>query len=492
MKLGGVSLETFQREEFDFRGISFAGMKLGDFCMKNMTLKNIAKACGGKLFGGREDMEIAGAVTDSRQVEKDFLFFAIQGERVDGHQFIPQVMEKGAACAVCEKLPETAETGKAAGSYILVEDVKKALQDIAAFYRSGLDIPVVGITGSVGKTSTKEFIAAVLEQKYKVLKTQGNFNNEIGVPLTLLRIREEHEVAVVEMGINHFGEMHRLSRMAAPDIVVMTNIGDCHLEALGSREGILKAKSEIFDYMKEDGKVILNGDDDLLSTIEEVRGHMPVTFGKNKNNTCYAIDIHSRGLFGSSAGICLRSGSFQAEIPLPGEHMVYNALAAAAVGEALGLSVDEIAAGISAVKPTAGRSNLMKCGDKVIIDDCYNANPVSMCAALDLLAQADTRKTAILGDMFELGENAEKLHADVGRYASGLALDVIVFVGEMSAAAAGEAKAANTGKSEIYYYPTKEALLQELRHIVKAGDTVLVKASHGMGFAEIVEELKRA
>lgn len=460
--------------------------------MKNMTLKNIAKACGGKLFGGREDLEISGAVMDSRQIEKDFLFFAIKGERVDGHQFIPQVMEKGAACAVCEKLPEAEETGKYTGSYILVEDVKKAMQDIAAFYRSGLDIPVVGITGSVGKTSTKEFIAAVLEQKYKVLKTQGNYNNELGVPLTLLRIREEHEAAVVEMGINHFGEMHRLSRMAAPDIVVMTNIGDCHLEALGSREGILKAKSEIFDFMKENGTVIINGDDDMLSMIKEVHGHTPVTFGKNKNNLCYATDIRSKGLFGSSAELHLPSGSFQAEIPLPGEHMVYNALAAAAVGEALGLSVDEIAAGISAVKPTAGRSNLIECKDKVVIDDCYNANPVSMCAALDLLAQADTRKAAVLGDMFELGENAEKLHGDVGRHAAELALDVIVCVGEMSAEMAREARTANTGKSEIHYYPTKKDLLRELQDIVKPGDTVLVKASHGMGFEEIVENLKQA
>lgn len=457
-----------------------------------MTLKNITKACGGKLFGGREDLEIAGAVMDSRQIEKDFLFFAIRGERVDGHRFIPQVMEKGAACAVCEELPGAEEVEKSAGAYILVEDVKKAMQDIAAFYRSGLDIPVVGITGSVGKTSTKEFIAAVLEQKYKVLKTQGNYNNEIGVPLTLLRIREEHDVAVVEMGINHFGEMHRLSRMAVPDIVVMTNIGDCHLEALGSREGILKAKSEIFDFMKENGTVIINGDDDMLSTIKEAHKNTPVTFGKNKNNKCYATNIRSNGLFGSGAVICLPSGSFQADIPLPGEHMVYNALAAAAVGEALGLSVEEIADGISAVKPTAGRSNLIKCGDKVIIDDCYNANPVSMCAALDLLAQADTRKAAVLGDMFELGENAEKLHGDVGRYAAELATDVILCVGELSVEMAREAEAANTGKSEIHYYPAKEDLLRELQDIIKPGDTVLVKASHGMGFAEIVEKLKQA
>lgn len=453
--------------------------------MKNMTLKNIAASCGGRLFGGKEELEIAGAVMDSRQIEKDFLFFAIPGERVDGHQFIPQVMEKGAACVVCEKAPK-----EPAGSYILVEDVKKAMQDIAAFYRSGLSIPVVGITGSVGKTSAKEFIAGVLAEKYNVLKTQGNYNNELGVPLTLLRIREGHEVAVIEMGINHFGEMHRLSRMAAPNIVVLTNIGDCHLEALGSREGILKAKSEIFDFLQENGTVILNGDDDMLSTLKEINKKAPVTFGKNKNNICYTTNIRSKGLLGTEAQIHMRSGSFLAEIPLPGEHMVYNALAAAAVGEVLGLSLEEMKTGIAAVKPMAGRSNLISCSDKVIIDDCYNANPVSMCAALDLLAQADTRKVAILGDMFELGENAAKLHGDVGRYAAELLIDEVICVGELSEHMAKEAEAVNNRKSNACYYLKKETLLQELYRLIKPQDTVLVKASHGMGFEEVVEKLR--
>ena len=464
--------------------------------MKKMTLKNIAASCSGRLYGGGEELEIAGAVMDSRLIEKDFLFFAIKGERVDGHDFIPQVMEKGAACAVCERAP-----GNPAGPYILVENVPRAMQDIAAFYRAGLSIPVVGVTGSVGKTSTKEFIGGVLGAKYNVLKTKGNYNNELGVPLTLLRISEEHEAAVIEMGINHFGEMHRLSRMAAPDIVVMTNIGDCHLEALGSREGILKAKSEIFDFMREDGTVIINGDDDMLSTIRQVHKKNPVRFGKNKDNDCYATNIRSKGLFGAEAEIHMRSGSFLAEIPLPGEHMVYNALAAAAVGEVLGLSTAEVKAGIAAVQPTAGRSNLVRGREAVILDDCYNANPVSMCAALDLLSEADTRKVAILGDMFELGENTESLHGEVGRYAARRGIDVIVCVGELSVRMAAEAKAeiekaaspgpaGDSGKSEVRHYAGKEELFRELEGLIKPGDTVLVKASHGMGFAEIVDKLK--
>ena len=458
--------------------------------MNGLTLKHIAASCGGRLVGGNEDLEIAGAVMDSRLIEKDFLFFAIKGERVDGHDFIPQAMEKGAACAVCERTPKMPDV-----PYILVEDVQGAMQDIAAFYREKLSIPIVGITGSVGKTSTKEFVAAVLAQKYCVLKTQGNYNNELGVPLTLFRIKEEHEAAVVEMGINHFGEMRRLSRMAAPDIVVMTNIGDCHLEALGSRAGILKAKSEIFDFSKKDGTVVLNGDDEMLRTIREVNKKTPVMYGKNENNDCYATNIRSKGLFGTEAVIHMPSGSFEAQIPLPGEHMVYNALAAAAVGEALGLSTEEIRAGIAAVEATAGRSNLIQGRDIVIIDDCYNANPFSMRAAIDLLAEADTRKVAILGDMFELGENAEALHGEVGRYAAERGIDVVVCVGELSAAMAKAAgREADSGASEksiaVRHYAGKKELFEELEKLLKPGDTVLVKASHGMGFAEVVERLK--
>ena len=237
--------------------------------MKNMTLENLAAACEGKLVcpGQLPCREASAVVIDSRKAEKDSIFIAVKGERADGHRFIPDVFEKRALGVVCERLPENA-----AGPCILVEDSLKALRQIAEFYRSQLPVKVVGITGSVGKTSTKEFIAAVLARKYRVHKTQGNYNNEIGVPLTVLSMLEDAEMAVLEMGINHFGEMHRLSRIARPDICVMTNIGQCHLEFLGSREGILKAKSEIFDYMKEDGCAVLNGDDDMLATLTRVKG----------------------------------------------------------------------------------------------------------------------------------------------------------------------------------------------------------------------------
>ncbi|MCI9232779.1 MAG: UDP-N-acetylmuramoyl-tripeptide--D-alanyl-D-alanine ligase [Lachnospiraceae bacterium] len=238
--------------------------------MMDLTIQEIARACGGKLVvqGGREenDGRVSSVVIDSRAVEPGGVFIATVGERVDGHSFISAAFAKGAALAVTQKGPDqVGEAGEGWGDYVLVEDTLQALKDIAEAYRRKLPVKVIGITGSVGKTSTKEFIAAVLAEKYRVLKTEGNFNNEIGVPLTLLRIRGEHELAVVEMGISDFGEMHRLSKMARPDVCVMTNIGQSHLNNLKDRDGILRAKSEIFDYMAVDGEICLNGEDDKLA-----------------------------------------------------------------------------------------------------------------------------------------------------------------------------------------------------------------------------------
>ena len=261
--------------------------------MKNMTLGNIAAACGGIYHGteAAKEKTIAEITTDSRKAGKDSLFVAIKGERVDAHKFIPAVFEQGALCVISEQ-----ELADPAGAYIQVDSSLQAIKDIAEFYRKQLDIKVVGITGSVGKTSTKEMIASVLSEKYRVLKTLGNFNNELGLPLTVFRLREEDEIAVLEMGISHFGEMHRLSKIARPDICVITNIGQCHLEFLGDRDGVLKAKSEIFDYLAPDGTIVLNGDDDKLATLQEVKGIQPVFFGIDSDRTISATQIHSLGL----------------------------------------------------------------------------------------------------------------------------------------------------------------------------------------------------
>ena len=395
-----------------------------------MTLAQMAEACGGILHAGayhkQTEQEAAGVVLDSRKVEPGFVFVATKGERVDGHNFIDSVYAQGALGVICEKVPTEPK-----GPFILVKDSFQALKDIAEAYRRTLQIPIVGITGSVGKTSTKEFVASVLEQKYNVLKTAGNYNNEVGLPLTVLRITKEHTAAVLEMGISEFGEMHRLSKIARPDICVITNIGQCHLENLHSRDGILQAKSEIFDYMSQQGAICLNGDDDKLCTLTQVKGICPVFFGKGPECQVYADEIENKGLFGSCCRIHTPQGEFEAQIPLPGAHMIYNALAATAVGLQLGLTLAQIQAGIAAVKPVGGRSNLIACKNRTVIDDCYNASPSSMKGALELLSTALSRKVAILGDMFELGSNEIALHEEIGRYAYGKA-DVLLCVGRLS------------------------------------------------------------
>ena len=452
-----------------------------------MTLKNIADCLKSELHqaAGKEDIEIAGAVLDSRKVEAGYAFFATKGERVDGHSFIPQVAQKGAALVICQEAP-TVEV-----PYILVEDSFEALKTVAAFYREQLQIPIIGVTGSVGKTSTKEMIAAGLSTKFNVLKTQGNFNNEVGLPLTILSIREEHEAAVVEMGINHFGEMHRLSEVAKPDVCVITNIGQCHLENLIDRDGILRAKTEIFDFMSKDGFVVLNGDDDKLATIQEVHGRKPYFFGVGPEGLVpkdvFAVEIQSKGLFGSDFQMQLMGDDLDAFVPLPGQHMVINAMAAACVGRILGMTNEEVLAGIASVQATGGRSNIIKATDKTIIDDCYNANPVSMKSAIDLLMMAQGPKVVILGDMFELGVDELALHREVGQYAALAPLDRMIFIGDM-------AKEMYEGAMKLRtmpeYYPDKAAFFAAHKAEDFKENNVLVKASHGMHFEEIVEWLK--
>ncbi len=462
--------------------------------LEQMTLENIAKSCGGTYVGddALRGSEITGAVIDSRQVEPGYLYIPIRGERVDGHRFIPDVFAKGALAVLSEE-----PLDNPAGPYIQVASSEQALKDIAEFYRSTLSIKIIGITGSVGKTSTKEMISAVLSRKYNVLKTEGNFNNEIGLPLTILRIRREHEVAVVEMGISEFGEMHRIAKVAKPDVCVMTNIGQCHLENLIDRDGVLRAKSEIFDFLKPDGHIVLNGNDDKLITVQEVKGVKPVFYyvedgTAKKADLPYEITadaIENKGLRGLNANLHFPEEICQIHEPIPGVHNVYNACAAACVGRIMGLTNEEICEGIAHAKTIAGRTNLITLGDVLVIDDCYNANPVSMKASLDVLAQADGRKIAVLGDMGELGENERELHYDVGRYAANTGVDVLFCCGTLSEELA---KGAQRGHTKVMYFADREKLTQTLINFVKAGDTVLVKASHFMEFPKIVKAMEEA
>lgn len=472
----------------------------------DLTIGEIAQACGGKLVlsnDAKNDKNVTSVVIDSRQVTEGGVFIAVPGQRVDGHTFVSSVFTQGAALAIVNKTQEqlSREMGVPVagwGSYVFVEDTLQALRDIAEFYRKKLAVRVVGITGSAGKTSTKEFIACVLAEKYSVLKTEGNLNNEIGVPLTLLRIRKEHQVAVVEMGISDFGEMHRLSKMARPDICVITNIGQSHLDNLKTRDGILKAKSEIFDFMAEDGEICLNGEDDKLAPITDIKGHRPHFFGMGGNveQEVFASDVASRGLWGSDAKLRLGDVVLEVHVPLPGSHMVLNAAAAACVAGLLELKPEQIAAGIGKAVPVNGRNNLIRLPRYTLIDDCYNANPASMRAALDLLAMADTEKVAVLGDMFGLGgENSDELHRQVGAYAAMRQIHRILCVGER-ARHMFQAACDNAEETErVTHFPSLEALLtaleKERREYIPDGSTVLIKASHAMEFDKVLEFLRQ-
>ncbi len=455
--------------------------------MQGMTIEKLVTACDGVYYGPADacKKEISMITTDSRQVTTDSLFVAIKGERVDGNRFVPQAYKDGALCCVSEEKPQDERY-----PYIVVKSCYQALKDMAKLYRSQIDIPVIGITGSVGKTSTKEMIASVLSERFHTLKTNGNFNNEVGVPLTLFRLRKEHEVAVVEMGISDFGEMTRLSDIVRPDCAVITNIGQCHLENLHDRDGVLKAKTEIFSSMNPQGRIYLNGDDDKLVTVTNSGDRKLVFFGIDNTSGIYAKDIVNLGLKGTKAVFVTPSGEFEVQIPVPGKHMVYNALAATAVALDLGMSIDQIQAGIAKFKPIGGHSSMIETKRYTILNDCYNANPVSMKAGIDVLSDALGRKAAIIGDMFELGKDEKELHYEVGTYAVQKGIDVLICIGSTLAKKYYEG-ASKQKKDQVYYFATVEEAVSALPKLLCDGDTILVKASHGMHLEKVVAVLEK-
>lgn len=447
--------------------------------MKKFTLGEIAESCGGKFVGNDSDknIEITSVERDSRQIKDGSLFLAIKGERVDGHDYIEKCFAGGAVCAVCEKPPVNVEK-----PYILVDSTLEAVKKIAKAYRRKFDIPVVGVSGSVGKTSTKEMLYAVLSQKFRTHKTQGNLNNELGVPLTLLSMPEDTQAAVIEMGISDFGEMTRLSEMVQPTICVLTIIGCCHLENLGDRDGVLKAKTEMFRNAAENAEYILNGDDDKLYSVTEVNGKKPIYFGFAGDNDYYAEDIENNGEGGISCTLCFDNTRLNLNIPAIGSYMVSNALAAVAAGRLLGLSDEQLINGVQSYKTVGSRANVINTGKIRIIDDCYNANPTSVKASLDTLVNFSGRKVAILGDMKELGTDELKLHLETGKYAKDKGVDLVIAVGplavELAKGADGE------------WFESVEQVKSAIPALINDGDTVLVKASHSMHFEEIVDFLK--
>lgn len=446
--------------------------------MRGINVKRAAELVGGVLTGGAGEQEILGLVIDSRNVKEGFAFAALPGERVDGHSFVAKAFELGAVCCFVQH-----ECPEAKGCQIIVSDVAKAMAELAEAYRKTLSIPVVGITGSVGKTTAKEMVSAVLSQKFNVLKTDKNFNNELGVPLTIFRIEPEHELAVIEMGISDFGEMSRLAKMVRPTAAVYTLIGHAHLEALHDRAGVFKAKTEMLDYMADDAVVFLNGDDDLLNACECTQ--KKVLYGLGDNSDVRAENIRSDGSGGIECDIVCKERRIKANIPFYGEHMIYAALEGAAVGIEFGLDDEQIARGIASYQTVGRRASITDTGFITLVDDCYNANPDSVKCAVDSLSRLAGRKVCIFGDMLEMGKDKARLHADIGRYAADNGVSLLLCVGELSK---NTCRAAESIRS--LHFQNNAELIHELPKLIKKGDAVLVKASHSMKLEEISEALK--
>lgn len=438
--------------------------------MKDMTIFSAARAAGGRVTGCGQDAPLSGGVIDSREAGPGLMFCALPGERADGHEYMRSALEKGAACCLATHVPEGVT-----GPVILVDDVRSAMAKIAGACRDRLGIPVVGITGSSGKTTAKEMCAAVLSQKYNTLKTEKNFNNELGVPLTLFRIGPEHGAAVVELGINHFGEMSRLGAMAKPDIAVYTLIGRSHLEALGDLDGVLRAKGELVEHMPPDGMLIVNGDDEKLAAWRPARRKL--TFGLGEGCDVRGVGFAPRGAEGSALTVLAGERRIELFLPAYGRHLAYAALAAAAVGIELGLSDGQIAAGAADYAPVGRRARIIETPSLTVIDDCYNANPDSVKMAIASAGALGGRLVCILGDMLELGELSEQMHREVGE-AARAAGALLLTAGERSAAMGGE------------HFASKAELISALPRLLKRGDRVLVKASHSMAFEEISDALR--
>ena len=447
--------------------------------IKTLTASQIAKATGGRLIYGNGESEITSISCDSRSLDTGCLYIPIKGEKFDGHSFICDACKQGISGYLCSNGQINEECHFA----IMVPDTRRALLDLASYYRSLFSIELVGLTGSVGKTTTKEFVAAVLQKGLNTLATKGNFNNDIGVPLTLFGLCSSHEAAVVEMGMSNFGEIEALSKCARPNIAIITNIGTSHIEFLGSQEGILKAKSEIFTGLKEGGKAVLNGDDPYLWSLKDKLGFETVYVGiKNKECKITATDIVS-----NENGSLFKCDGEEYRINPVGVHNIYNALVAIAVGKMMGLSYEKIYAGLKSYTPDGIRQNIITTqGGYRLINDCYNSSPQSVKAALGVLETLSAkRRIAVLGSIGELGDKSEELHRQVGKDVAKSKADVLLTVGEDAKYIANEAN----GK-EVYVFNTNSECTQFLKGFVKKEDAILVKASRFMKFETIADSLK--
>lgn len=449
-----------------------------------MTVGEIVSACGGRLLCGSPETIVSSVCTDSRKITPGALFVPIRGEKTDAHTLITATFAAGAAATLTEEHDEMAD----AGAWIAVPSTERALQQIAAVYRKKFNIPFVGVTGSVGKTTTKEMIALALSAGLNIMKTEANYNSQVGLPLTMFRLRPEHQAAVVEMGMSNFGEMSRLAGIAAPDYAVMTNIGISHIQQLKTQENILKEKLHITDRFHKGSVLFLNGDDNLLAGLRGKWKGKVIFFGTQPWCDYRAVNIRAENgctYFTLSA----HGGSISVMIPVLGNHNVNNALAGLAVAQMLGVSLSQAAAKLATYQPPAMRQQIHRINEVTIIDDSYNASPDSIRSSVDVLCSFHGgKRIAVLADMLELGEYSQKAHFEVGAYAAKAGVDVLLTVGNEALQIAEGAKSVNPSIS-CQSFQNNEDAIRELKKNITAGDAILIKGSRGMQTDQIVRSL---
>lgn len=452
---------------------------------KNITVDKIIEICNGNVLSKGKIHTICSFCSDTRKIKEGDMFISLNSEKGNGIDYIKDAFNKGAIGCITEyEIPNSIIEENKDKLIIRVKNIIETIQNIAIYKRQQFDIPVVAITGSVGKTSTKDMVASVIAQQYKIAKTEGNYNNHIGVPLTILNWTDDTEVAIVEMGMNHFGEIDVLTKIANPTIAIITNIGTAHIGNLGSRENILKAKLEILNGLTKNGKIILNNDNDLLNTCKII-DHEKITYGINNSSDYIAKNI-KKNPDKSSYEIKINNKIYRINVPIAGEHFIYNSLCAIATGIELGIEPEKIINGINSFKISGQRSEIIEKKGITIINDYYNASYDSMKASLGVLENLEgKRKVAILGDMLELGEYSEELHRMVGEQVFKNHVNVLITIGNLSKYIADEAK--KLGINEVYIFQQNMECIKEINNIIKKGDCILIKASNAMHFGEISE-----
>lgn len=455
---------------------------------KNIAVDKIVEMCECTVISRGTASTVEKFCSDTRIIEKNDLFISLKSETADGITYIKKALENGAMGVITEyNIPEEIVNKYNNKLILKVKNITDSIQKIAKYKRTLYDIPIVAVTGSVGKTSTKDIIASVVGKKYNVTKTKGNYNNHIGVPLTILSWNENTEAAVVEMGMNHFGEIELLTNIVKPTIAIITNIGTAHIGILGSRENILKAKMEILDGLTPNGCIILNNDNDLLNKCD-IKKYRKITYGIENSSNYVAYDIARNETY-TEYKIKINDKEEKVYVPVPGDHFIYNSLCAIAVGKKLNIETDKIIEGIKTFEITGKRNEILEINDIKIMNDYYNASYDSMKASLEVLSNIKaTRRLAILGDMLELGEYAEKLHSMVGEEVAKNKIDVLCTVGELSKSTAKTAK--TLGTKEVYQFSTNEECINKLGEIVRKNDAILIKASNAMHFGEISKYLQ--